>query len=152
MNSKPTREATNPNIPKECSSQRLLESTGQHDDSQAIPLLCEEPSALSGGLFVDDIVVCLACSLDKSWLVGGSDSSFGVTGSLMLVSATSLESGEGDSNVEVALLARDRDRDDSKELDEELVLSEGVRSPDGVPGLDELDEAAGSTMIGFALI
>ena len=58
----------------------------------------------------------------------------------------SVGAGEGDPDGEVALLARDCGRDESKEVDEELVLSDGIRRLDG--GL-ELGEAAGSTMIGF---
>lgn len=56
--------------------------------------------------------------------------------------------GDEDSDAEVALLPRDCGRDDSKELDEELVLSDGLRRRGGVP---ESGEAVGSTMIGFAL-
>lgn len=49
MNSRPTREATSPKIPRECSSQRLLKNKGQQEDTEADPLLCEEPSALCEG-------------------------------------------------------------------------------------------------------
>lgn len=62
--------------------------------------------------------------------------------------STGLVTGEDDSDGEVTLLPRDCGRDDSKEVEEELVLSDGVRSPGVVP---TMDEAAGSTMTGFAL-
>lgn len=61
--------------------------------------------------------------------------------------STGLVAGEEDSDGEVTLLPRDCGRDDSKEAEEELVSSDGVRSPAVVPALDE---AAGSTMTGFA--
>ena len=64
----------------------------------------------------------------------------------MLVSSTSLGVGKGDSEGDVALLARECGRDESKELEEELVLNDGLRSLGGVPGV----ESTGSTMIGFA--
>ena len=89
-----------------------------------------------------------ACSSGMNGFVGGSDSASGVTGGLMMVSSTSLGVGKGDSEGDVALLARECGRDESKELDEELVLSDGMRNLGGVP---ELDESAGSTMVGFAL-
>lgn len=69
----------------------------------------------------------------------------------MLVSSygsTSFGHGEGGSVGEVALLPRDCGRDESKEVDEELVLSDGIRSFEGVPGFDE---TAGSIMTGFVV-
>lgn len=86
----------------------------------------------------------------ESVLLRGSGSRSGEVGGLMLVTSygsTSLVAGGGDPDGEVALLPRDCGRDESKELDEELVLSDGARSPGGVP---VLDEAAGSTIVGFA--
>ena len=62
--------------------------------------------------------------------------------------STSLVAGGGDPDGEVALLPRDCGRDESKELDEELALSDGARSLGGVPALDE---AAGSMIVGFVL-
>ena len=62
--------------------------------------------------------------------------------------STGLIAGEDDSDGEVTLLPRDCGRDDSKEVEEELVSSVGVSSPGVVPAMDE---AAGSTMTGFAL-
>ena len=69
----------------------------------------------------------------------------------MLVSSygsTSFEKGEGGSVGEVALLPRDCGRDESKEVVEELVLSDGTRSFEGVP---VFDETAGSIMTGFVV-
>ena len=60
---------------------------------------------------------------------------------------SSVGAGEGEPDGEVALLARDCGRDESKEVDEELALSDGIRRLEG--GL-ELGEAGGSTMMGFA--
>ena len=92
----------------------------------------------------------IACSFGIDERVGDSGSAPGVVGSLKVVcsyGSTSLGVTEGDSHGEVALLPRDCGRDDSKELDEELLLSDGVRRFKRGPGLGE---AAGSIMIGFA--
>lgn len=64
--------------------------------------------------------------------------------------STCLMAGEEeDSDGEVALLPRDcGGRDDSKEVEEGLVLSDGLRRPNVVSALDK---AAGSMMTGFAL-
>ena len=49
----------------------------------------------------------------------------------MLVSSTSLGVGKGDPEGDVALLAREWGRDESKELDEELVLNDGLAASQG---------------------
>ena len=150
MNSKPTREATSPKTPRECSSQCLPENMGQQEDSQAVPPLYEDPSTLCESPIVEEEVIFRARSCGSNGFVGGSDSASGMVGGLILVSSygwTPLGVGKGDSDGEVALLPRDCGRDESKELDEELVLSDGTGSLDGVLGLGG---AAGSMMIGFA--
>ena len=83
-------------------------------------------------------------------LLGGGDSASSVVGGLMLVNSYGsppLRAGEGYSDSDVALLPRDCGRDESKEADEELVGSGGVRRPDRGPAVGE---AVGSTMTGFA--
>lgn len=65
-----------------------------------------------------------------------------------LYGSTSFGHGEGGSVGEVALLPRDCGRDESKKVDEELVLNDGIRSLDGVPGFDE---TAGSIMSGLVV-
>ena len=148
INSKPTREATSVNTPRACSSQRLLESIGPRCESQEAPLLWEELSALSEDAVVDAVLPFQDPSFGESVLLGGRSSRSGGVGALMLVfsyGSTCFVAGEEDPVGEVSLLPRDFGRDDSKEVDEELVSSDGARSP-GV-----LDEAAGSMMIRFAL-
>ena len=66
-----------------------------------------------------------ACSFGSNELLGGSssvsDAAKGLKSYLPSVGA-----GEGDPDGEVALLARDCGRDESKEVDEELALSVGI--------------------------
>lgn len=153
MNSKPTKEATSVKTPRACLSQRLLERIElerieRQRESQSAPLLSEELCALSEFTVVDKVP---GRSFGKSVLVRGSGSKSSGVGGLRLVGSdgsTSLIPGEEDSDGVVALLSRDCGRDDSKEVEEELVLSDGLRSPGDVSGLDE---AAGSIMTGFAL-
>ena len=107
-------------------------------------MLSKEPSGLCEERVVDGIVIFRACSFGINKVLGDSGSvSDAAKG---LISLPSVGAGEGDPDGEVALLARDCGRDESKEVDEELVLSDGMWRLDG--GL-ELGEAAGSTMIGF---
>lgn len=66
-----------------------------------------------------------ACSFGINGLLGGSGSVSDAAKGLNLYSP-SVGAGEGDPDAEVALLARDCGRDESKEVDEELVLSDGI--------------------------
>ena len=66
-----------------------------------------------------------ACSFGINGLLGGSGSVSDLAKGLSLYSL-SVGAGEGDPDGEVALLARDCGRDESEEVDEELVLSDGI--------------------------
>ena len=138
MNSKPTKLATSVNTPSACSSQRILENTDGNRERQAALLLWEE---LSTGSEITEGIGLAVFEVGNSGFGG-----FG--GEMSESSCESPFSGLGgeDSDGEVALLPRDCGREDSKELDEELVLSDGARCL----GRDSSsDEATGSMMIGF---
>ena len=112
----------------------------------------EELCALSEGTVIDAVLPFRDRSFDESVLLGGRSSrSRGVGGLILFISygSTFLVLGEEeDSDGEVALLPRDCGRDDSKEVEEGLELSDGGRSHGVVPALGK---AAGSMMTGFAL-
>ena len=152
MNSKPTREATSVKTPRACSSQRLLERIGLQSESKKESWLwAHELSAPSEGTVVDAVLPFQDGSFGESVLLRGRSSTSGGVGALILsmsYGSTCLVAAEEGSDGEVALLPRDCGLDDSKEEEEGLVLSDGVRSPGVVPALDK---AAGSTMTGFAL-
>ena len=84
-------------------------------------MLCQEPSALCKGRVVVESVILRTCSFDTNGFVGGSGPASGVPVGLMWVSSTSLGVGKGDSEGDVAVLARDCGREESKELDEKLL-------------------------------
>lgn len=110
-----------------------------------------EPSALSESPNVEEVVVFRLGSVGENGSIGGgSGSTSGVVGGLMLVSAygsISPDAGARYSDGEVALLPWECGRNESEELDEELPLNAGARNVDGVP---RSDEAAGSIITGFA--
>lgn len=140
MNSKPTRLATSVNTPSVCSSQRLLENMAWRRESQAALLPWEEPST---GSEVTEGIGRAVFEVGSSWFGG-----FGGEMSETLCESAFLGLGGEESDGEVALLPRECGREYSKELDEELVLSDGARSLGG--GDSSSDEATGSMMVGFA--
>ena len=74
---------------------------------------------------MDGVVIFRACSFGINGLLGGSGSVSDATKGFKSY-LPSVGAGEGDPDGEVALVARDCGRDESKEVDEELVLSDGI--------------------------
>ena len=114
----------------------------------------EELCALTEDTIVDAVLPLRDRSFGESVLLRGRSSRSGGVGALILFissASTCLMAGEEeeDSDDVVALLPRDCGRDDSREEEEGLVFSDGVRSP-GV--VSALGKAAGSMITGFALL
>ena len=87
-------------------------------------MLLEEHAALSEGAVVDEIPLFAGRSSGENVLFSGRGSVSEGVGGLTLVSSsdsTFLVAGDRDSDAEVALLPRDWGREESKELDEEVV-------------------------------